>query len=120
MKKTLGETLQNCRKIKGLRLRDVEKGTKISNAYLSQLEHNKIKAPSPHILHKLAEFYKISYEQLLKFAGYIFPKTKEKHKRRKGIAFSLLNDITSEEAEKLLEFLEFIRYKRKKKIGGIQ
>jgi len=42
----------------GLTLREVEDATKISNAYLSQLENNKIKKPSYETVMTLVEFYK--------------------------------------------------------------
>jgi len=43
----------------------------ISNAYLSQLENNKVKKPSPHFLHKLASLYDVPYDLLMEYAGYI-------------------------------------------------
>lgn len=45
------------RKEKGLTLRDVEKSTGISNAYLSQLETGKIKSPGYNIVKALYELY---------------------------------------------------------------
>jgi transcriptional regulator with XRE-family HTH domain len=42
----------------GFTLREVETHTKISNAYLSQLENNKIKKPSYETVITLVEFYK--------------------------------------------------------------
>ena len=54
-------------------LRQVEEATnkEVSNAYLSQIENDKIQKPSPNVLHALAEIYGISYEQLMEMAGYI-------------------------------------------------
>ena len=43
---TLGKTLKNTRENVSLTLRDVEIATGISNAYLSQLENEKIKKTS--------------------------------------------------------------------------
>src|ERR1700756_4484848 len=69
---------------RGLKLRQVEEGTKKqgSNAYLSQIENDQIKKPSPNILHALAEFYAISFEKLMDMAGY-FPATtsRSEHQR---------------------------------------
>jgi transcriptional regulator with XRE-family HTH domain len=45
-------------------------GKAVSNAYLSQLEHGKIKRPSPNVLHSLAEVYAVPYEALMEKAGY--------------------------------------------------
>lgn len=115
MGKVLGEKLRQCRNLKGLTLRDVEKKTGISNGYLNQLEQGKVKGPSPHILYRLAECYKVPYEGLLELAGYIFPADQNSKKKAEGVAFSLLKDLTSDEEEELLKYLEFIRQKKKGK-----
>lgn len=114
---TLAERLRQLRKIKQLTLRDVEDRSGISNGYLNQLEQGKIKQPSPHILQKLAEVYGIHYEALLQLAGYLsLTNDKRSHgKRAAGIAFSRAQDLTTEEEEELLKYLEFIRDKNRKK-----
>jgi transcriptional regulator with XRE-family HTH domain len=110
MKMTLGGKLKQLRNIKGLTLRDVEEKTGISNGYLNQLEQDKIKKPSPHILHTLAEFYDFSYPSFLNLAGYIVP-----HGIKiSGFAFSRKN-LTPDEEEELLKYLEFIRLKKRSK-----
>lgn len=63
--------LKQARQVKGVSLREVEKATEISNAYLSQLEGGTAKEPSPRILHKLAGYYGISYSSLMAAAGYL-------------------------------------------------
>ena len=60
MMSSLGITLKDARKNVGLTLRQVEEMTDISNAYLSQLENDKIKNPSVNILSKLSSLYKVS------------------------------------------------------------
>jgi len=111
--KELGDKLRQYRNLKGLTLRDVERETKVSNAYLNQLEQGNIKEPSPHFLHRLANFYGVPYSNLLKLAGYLTPKEEGKGKKTAGVAFSLLKDLTQEEEEELLKYLEFIRQKKK-------
>ena len=69
--KSLGHGLKTARELRNLSLREVEEATGISNAYLSQLENDKIKKPSPHFLHKLANLYGIGYELLMASAGYV-------------------------------------------------
>src|SRR5882724_11405520 len=68
---SFGKGLKTARELNKLSLREVETATGISNAYLSQLENNKIKKPSPHFLHKLAALYGIGYELLMESAGYV-------------------------------------------------
>ncbi len=48
---------RECRKAKGLTLRQVEEVTGLSNAYLSQLETRKIKSPSFDVVKKLYDLY---------------------------------------------------------------
>src|SRR5688500_7137967 len=70
-KQTLGNVLRQARDLKKLTLRTVEDMTGISNAYLSQLETDKIKKPSADILHKLANTYKLDFNYLLHISGLV-------------------------------------------------
>ena len=83
---TIGDELYRLRTLKGVSLREVERVTGVSNAYLSQLENKKTDKPSPHILHKLANYYDVEYTHLLKIAGYL----EEKKEQKSGLS---LNDI---------------------------
>lgn len=117
MNETLGRHLKRVRRERKLTLRDVEKKTGISNAYLSQLENGKIVKPSPSVLHKLAECYHVSYEQLMKLAGHPLPvirtdKTKAKPAFRMS---SGLIDLTKEEKKKVQEYIDFLRSRRRKR-----
>ena len=73
MKISLGQYLASIRADRHMTLREVEEATdkEVSNAYLSQIENDKIQKPSPNVLHALSEIYGISYEQLMEMAGYI-------------------------------------------------
>lgn len=51
---SLGETLKSARELIPLTLRQVEEAVGMSNAYLSQLENEKIKKPSANVLYKLS------------------------------------------------------------------
>jgi transcriptional regulator with XRE-family HTH domain len=112
---TLGEELRRVRELHKLTLRAVEGLTGISNAYLSQLETGKIEKPSPNYLYKLAEVYTIPYDLLMERAGYIVRQPQDESKKRSiaGAALSTLDNLTSEEAEKLAEYLAFLRSQRK-------
>lgn len=63
--------LKRIREFRGLTLREVEKRTGISNAYLSQLERDEASNPAPRKLAELAECYEVPYESLMEAAGYI-------------------------------------------------
>lgn len=112
-KNELGRYLKCLRQAKHLTLRAVQEETGISNAYLSQLESGRTKQPSPVVLHKLAEIYSVAYEELMERAGYPVPNAEE-IQTSSGIK-SRLGDITSEEEEALLEYLSFLRRRRKTK-----
>jgi transcriptional regulator with XRE-family HTH domain len=105
----LGTLLADLRAAKGLSLREVEEATNkaVSNAYLSQLEHGKIKKPSPNVLHSLAEVYVVPYEALMEKAGYLLPS--EGGGRRARLKAFAIDDLTAEEEEELLKYLAFLR-----------
>lgn len=113
---TLGRYLASIRKDRKLSLRQVEEATdkEISNAYLSQIENDKIKEPSPHILHTLSEIYKIDYIHLMEKAGYIVENSRQETGERHGrLATFAEHNLTKEEEEELVRYLEFIRGKKK-------
>ena len=84
-------------------------GQAVSNAYLSQLEKGKIRKPSPHVLHRLAEVYAVPYEALMEKAGYLLPSKGGGGGRRRRLAAFAINDLTAEEEEELLKYLAFLR-----------
>src|ERR1700688_3140684 len=86
VKPSLGKYLASIRADRHMTLREVEEATEkeVSNAYLSQIENDKILKPSPHVLHALSEVYTISYEQLMEMAGYIAPTSKRNEGQRHG------------------------------------
>lgn len=106
----LGVLLTDLRKARGFSLREVEEATgkAVSNAYLSQLEHGKIKRPSPNVLHSLAQVYAVPYEALMEKAGYLLP-SQDGGGRRTRLAVFAIDDLTAEEEEELLKYLAFLR-----------
>ena len=109
---TLGLYLKSVRESKGLSLRNVEEATEkeVSNAYLSQLENDKISRPSPHVLHTLSAVYAVSYEKLMERAGYLAPsgarRSGEKHGRA---ATRSIESLTTDEEKELLKYLSWYR-----------
>lgn len=112
---TLGRELRRLRSLKRWTLRDVEKktGKKISNAYLCELESERVETPSPRVLHLLSVVYDASYPALMKLAGFVDPSSSpEASSTSASIGFDAL-DLTEEERDKLLDFLAFLRRKKK-------
>jgi transcriptional regulator with XRE-family HTH domain len=101
-----------------LSLRGVERKTGISNAYLSQLENVTIEKPSPHILHKLATLYGVEYNYLMQKAGYYVPAASSNPGHKHGarsFALSSMEDLTPTEEEALVEYLAFLRSRRRRR-----
>ena len=112
---SLGKYLASIRNDRGFSLRGVEEKTEkqVSNAYLSQIENDKIQQPSPNILHALAELYEINFEMLMEKAGYITPTSARDQNERHGRAATFAeHNLTPEEEIELMAYLEFMRRKR--------
>jgi transcriptional regulator with XRE-family HTH domain len=113
MSTVLGEELRRLRLEKGVSLREVEKETEVSNAYLSQLENGKTEQPSPRVLHKLAEYYKVPYNRLMEVAGYLQPSENARANKVGSIQAALMSDdLTDEEEKTVAQFIQFLRAQR--------
>jgi len=114
-KLTLGRYLASIRADRKLTLRQVEEATnkQVSNAYLSQIETDKILKPSPNVLHVLAELYAISYEKLMDMAGYFTSAPRSDNERHGRIPTFAEHHLTVDEETQLLDYLEFIRSRKR-------
>lgn len=109
---TLGVHLAAIRSDRKLTLRQVEEATgkEVSNAYLSQIENGKVGAPSPHVLHALAELYQVDYTHLMELAGYLRAPVQHASGERHGRAATFAEiSLTDDEEAELLRFLKFLR-----------
>lgn len=117
VKLTLGQYLASIRNDRGLSQREVEKATNkvVSNAYLSQIETDQIKRPSPNILHALAELYAVPYEDLMERAGFVVPtRARRSQEQRHGrVATFAGHNLTNEEEAELVKFLGYLRSRKK-------
>ena len=68
---SFGEYLKLLREKQRMSLRDVERRTGVSNAYLGQIELGKRPPPHPNILKKLAPIYDLPVNELMRAAGYL-------------------------------------------------
>ncbi len=104
----LAQLPRNARTAAKMTLREVQDATdgRVSNAYLSQIETGRILKPSAQVLHRLSEVLPVTYELLMEVAGYLKPGT--------GTVPAFENaELTTEEHQKLLEYLAFLRKQRK-------
>jgi len=107
----LGRILAQARQVKGAKLREVETETKISNAYISQLESGHIKEPSPLKLRKLAEYFGLKYDDLLEAAGYVTRRDADTAEEA-GVHF-MGEALTEDETMAMAAFLRAYRDVRK-------
>jgi len=116
VKPTLGQYLASIRVDRRMTLRQAEQATnkEVSNAYLSQIENDKIRQPSPNVLHAIAEIYGIDYGKLMEMAGHITPfKNRSRGQRHGRVATFAEHILTPEEEAALIEYLQFIRRKKR-------
>lgn len=111
----LGAFLKKARQDVSMSLRDVEEATKkeVSNGYLSQLESGKITKPSPHVLYALSTVLSVNYEALMQRAGYILPSARRDSIKHGRAATFAIDNLTPDEEKQLLEYLAFLRAKKK-------
>jgi HTH-type transcriptional regulator, competence development regulator len=117
VKPTLGQYLASIRLDRKMSLRQVEEATEkeVSNAYLSQLENGKIQQPSPIVLNTLADIYGIDYLQLMDLAGYLPANKARDATQRHGRAATFAeHNLTQEEEGELLDFLKYLRTRKRK------
>ena len=114
---SLGVFIRKARQDVSMTLRDVEQVTnkEVSNGYLSQLESGKINKPSPRVLYALSAALSVDYETLMQRAGYILPNVTRAKETKHGRAVTLsIDNLTEDEEAQLLEYLTFLRSKKKK------
>jgi transcriptional regulator with XRE-family HTH domain len=111
MSNSLGTFLQRARKNCRLTLRAVQEKIGVSNAYLSQLENDKIASPSPNTLFQLSKLYQVSYEHLMSLAGYPSPRETQSASRVQDD----FSELTPEEKERVQEYIQFLKTRRRNK-----
>jgi HTH-type transcriptional regulator, competence development regulator len=110
----LGDRLRRIRETKGWSLRDVEAKSGISSGHLSLIESGRVLQPSPSVLHRLADAYVVSYEDLMIVAGYLKPSDKAAQRgARARIALSTLRELNDDELSQVERYIQFLRQGRK-------
>ena len=99
----LGEYIRLQRQMADLSLRGMAELTKVSNAYLSQIERG-LHQPSLRVLQAIAEALDIPADTLLAQAGVVTPSSDQPLGSRAGTEAAIRSDpeLTSEEREALL------------------
>jgi transcriptional regulator with XRE-family HTH domain len=108
---TFGAILRQAREVRRRSSIETARSAAISPAYLSKLESDAVRRPSPAVLHRLSEVLGVPYAELMALVGYPVPgaDTSPDHAR---IGAALFADLTDEEQDELLEYLAWYRARR--------
>lgn len=109
---SMGTMLRRARAVRGLSVVDAASAAAISPAYLSRLEGNAVKKPSPHILHQLSEALGVPYAELMRLTGYRLP-GEAKEPAMGAASAALFADLTDDERDELVAYLTWYRSRRR-------
>jgi transcriptional regulator with XRE-family HTH domain len=111
MARSFGTMLRQARQVRELSAVDASRAAGISPAYLSKLENDVVKSPSPHVLHQLSEALTVPYAELMRLSGYRVPG--ESNANTTGtVSAALFAGLTDDERDELLEYLAWHRARR--------
>jgi transcriptional regulator with XRE-family HTH domain len=114
---TLGTVLRQAREVRELTAVDAARAAAISAAYLSKLESDAVKRPSPLVLHRLSDALDVRYEDLMRLCGYHVPGAIEMPPAE-SVGTALFADLTPDEREELVEYLAWYRARRRMTHGS--
>jgi transcriptional regulator with XRE-family HTH domain len=114
---SFGTVLRQAREVRELSSSDAARAAGISAAYLSKLESDAVKKPSPHVLHQLSEALAIPYADLMRLSGYPIPDAEEGD-AVPTVGAALFADLTDDERAELLEYLAWYRSRRRSNRGS--
>ncbi len=107
---TFGQRLRELRKAKGMNQKELADKVGIDFTYLSKLENDAVKRPSPHVLHRLSEALDVPYEELMRLAGYRVPGESDTAPAA-AIGAALFADLTEDERDELVDYLAWYRHR---------
>lgn len=112
---SFGAVLRQAREVRGLSAVDAARSAGISAAYLSKLENDAVRKPSPHVLSQLGEALGVPYAELMRLSGYRVPgEAGEPDRDVAGtVGAALFADLTDDERDELLEYLAWYRARRR-------
>lgn len=109
----LGDRLREARTERGWTLREVEARSGVRNAHLSQIESGVIERPDTALLWTLAGLYELEFGDLMRLAGrtsgVAAPRAGARHRSLAGAALRALDDLTPEQQEEALVFMDTLR-----------
>jgi transcriptional regulator with XRE-family HTH domain len=114
---SFGMVLRQARAVRQLSAVEASRAAGISAAYLSKLENDAVKKPSPNVLHRLSEALTIPYDELMRLTGY---RVSAGHDGRANdtVGAALFADLTEDEREELVAYLAWYRSRRRSRRRG--
>ena len=113
---SIGNALRQAREVRELSAVDAARASGISPAYLSRLENDAVRKPSPNVLHRLSEALGLPYADLMRLSGYQVP-GEAGRSTNEAIGTALFANLTEDEREELLEYLAWYRSRRRGRRG---
>lgn len=116
---SFGAVLRRAREVRRLAAADAARAAGISAAYLSKLENNAVKKPSPPVLHQLSLALAVPYAELMRLCGYRVPGELDEKPSSTTIGAALFSDLTDDERDELLDYLAWYRARRRSGPGAV-
>jgi transcriptional regulator with XRE-family HTH domain len=113
-----GAFLRQAREVRALTSSDAARAAGISAAYLSKLESDAVKKPSPHVLLQLSEALAVPYAELMRLTGYQLP-GESAHGGTATVGAALFADLADDERNELLEYLAWYRARRRSRRAAL-
>lgn len=117
MAASIGAVLRQARAVRKLSAVDAARAAGISAAYLSKLENDAVKKPSPPVLLQLSGALGVPYGDLMRLSGYRMPGDTDASPLA-TVSAALFADLTDEEREELLEYLAWYRARHRSGRGA--
>lgn len=114
MAPSIGDVLRQAREVRQLSASETARAARISPAYLSRLENDAVKRPSPHVLHQLSEALAMPHAELLRSVGYRLPDAPALSAAASTIGQALFADLTDDEREAVVEYLAWYRSRHRR------
>jgi transcriptional regulator with XRE-family HTH domain len=115
--RSFGFVLKQAREVRALSSVDAARAAGISAAYLSKLENDAVKRPSPHVLLQLSEALAVPYAELMRLTGYRVP-GESNASISNTVTTALFADLTDDERDELLDYLAWYRLRQRRRANG--
>ena len=109
---SVGTVLRQAREVRGLSSTETARSAEISSAYLSKLENDAVKRPSPEVLHRLSEVLGVPYAELMEIVGHPLPSVDASPDHAR-LGEALFADLTDDERDELIEYLAWYRTRKR-------